>query len=762
MEAAHDNRRQLGQLMVDEGILTSDQLTQALAEQDRTGQPLGEILVELGFASPGAVANSLAEQHGGLLKTEYGVSAGLRTVSDAGLANAPVRPVIPPPESRQSGEETEGQDNPVGLRVIPLYPPPVDGPPLVPEAVPDPPAQIPNAEEARIADLSARLDDTASKLRASQQAREAFSTRVAELEAQIAAGAPGESASQPDLAQAARVVQLEAHIQQLDEHIKAAAADRETIVQHYTELQAQLAAAQAATPEPDPAQAARVQELETQLQAAAVDREGLVESLTKLQARLGETSQARDAERTEASAGAAARVSVLEEQLKDATQERGILEKRTWELQGALLASEQARAGEIQSAVAEALERVAELEAQLKQAEVNAAEVNAAEVNAAEVNVAEPAAGLVELEAQLQAITAERDAMLAGLAEHEATVATLREHLDDRNRLLAEKAETVESEGEPDSGRVAELEAQLASEQSRVGEIESAAAVAVARVTELEAQLQSGEASDGRAAELEAELTGLREELADRDRKLAERPSEQEPATVGLRALVENVEHEAMAGLREDVADRDRRLAENVNEIARLNRELAESAEREAAMTSLRSELDDRDRQLAERAMLVENVEHDAMTALRDDLNDREQRIARTSEELADRDRQLAEIAEEIARINNAHEATTNRLREELADRERQLAESADRGEVASTVEEERTHVLFIPTQSGYSLLERSGPAPAIGETVEVDGESENAGHFVVLKHGRPVPAARAARTSSAPSSPLRSPFPAR
>ena len=98
MEAAHDNRRQLGQLMVEEGILTSEQLMRALAEQDRTGQPLGEILVELGFASPGAVANSLAEQHGGLLKTEYGVSAGLRAVSDAGLANAPVRPVLPSPD----------------------------------------------------------------------------------------------------------------------------------------------------------------------------------------------------------------------------------------------------------------------------------------------------------------------------------------------------------------------------------------------------------------------------------------------------------------------------------------------------------------------------------------------------------------------------------------------------------------------------------------------------------------------------------------
>ena len=48
-------------------------------------------------------------------------------------------------------------------------------------------------------------------------------------------------------------------------------------------------------------------------------------------------------------------------------------------------------------------------------------------------------------------------------------------------------------------------------------------------------------------------------------------------------------------------------------------------------------------------------------------------------------------------------------------------------------------HVLFIPTQSGYSLLERPGPAPAVGASVEVDGDSENAGHFVVCKHGRPV-----------------------
>jgi hypothetical protein len=667
--------------MVEDGILTAEQLTSAHAEQDRTGQPLGEILVELGFASPGAVANSLAEQHGGLLKTEYGVSAGLRTVSDAGLANAPVRPVLPVSDNRNAAEESEAQGEGGGLRVIPIYPPPADeaAPALAPvAALPDPPAQIPNADEARIADLSARLDDATGKLRVSQQARDAFSKRVSELEAQLASATPGAAAPQPDPAQAARIEQLESHIQQLDAHIKAAAVDRENIVQHYTELQAQLAAAQAAAPEADPAEAARIQELEAQLQAAAVERQGLAENLAELQARLSETSQARDAERNEAAAGVAARVSVLEEQLETASQERTLLEQRASELQDSLVAAEQARAGD-QTAVAEALARIAELEAQLAQAEASAAE---------------PAEGSVELEAQLQSVIAERDALQAGAAEHDTVVNTLREELADRDRQLAESA-AVATAAESDSGRVAELEAQL---------------------------------------------TSLRDELA-------ARPVEAAPSAVDLRALVENVEHEAMAGLREDLADRDRRLAENVNELARLNRELAESVEREAALTSLRTELADRDRQLSERALLVENVEHDAMAALRQDLGEREQLIARTSEELAERDRRLAEIAEEIARMNTAHEALTTRLREDLADRDRQLAEKAEElgrlhglGEASTSDQDEHMHVLFIPTSSGYSLLERSGPAPAVGESVEVDGDSENAGRFVVCKHGRPVP----------------------
>jgi hypothetical protein len=80
-------RRQLGTIMVEEGFLTPAQLEEAIVEQHRSSKPLGQVLVELGLASAGAVANALAEQHGGLLKTEFGISAGLH----------PAAPPAPPP-----------------------------------------------------------------------------------------------------------------------------------------------------------------------------------------------------------------------------------------------------------------------------------------------------------------------------------------------------------------------------------------------------------------------------------------------------------------------------------------------------------------------------------------------------------------------------------------------------------------------------------------------------------------------------------------
>src|SRR6266545_68738 len=80
----------LGRLLLEAGILSEEELGEALAEQRDTARPLGEVLVERGFVSAQLVASALAEQHGGVLKTEYGVAVGLapsptRAASAGGL-----------------------------------------------------------------------------------------------------------------------------------------------------------------------------------------------------------------------------------------------------------------------------------------------------------------------------------------------------------------------------------------------------------------------------------------------------------------------------------------------------------------------------------------------------------------------------------------------------------------------------------------------------------------------------------------------------
>jgi phage shock protein A len=66
----------LGALLASRGHITEEQLELALTEQKATGRPLGEIIVARGFAPPPTVAQALATQHGGLLKTEYGFATG--------------------------------------------------------------------------------------------------------------------------------------------------------------------------------------------------------------------------------------------------------------------------------------------------------------------------------------------------------------------------------------------------------------------------------------------------------------------------------------------------------------------------------------------------------------------------------------------------------------------------------------------------------------------------------------------------------------
>ena len=103
MNAAELPAPQLGRILIAAGLLSEEQLAQALEEQEQTGRRLGEIIVQRGFISGPALANALAEQHGGVLKTEYGFASGLggvvarRAASETGTSFSPLRPPDPPP-----------------------------------------------------------------------------------------------------------------------------------------------------------------------------------------------------------------------------------------------------------------------------------------------------------------------------------------------------------------------------------------------------------------------------------------------------------------------------------------------------------------------------------------------------------------------------------------------------------------------------------------------------------------------------------------
>ena len=65
-------RRRLGDIFVDRGLITSEQLQEALDHQRETGAKLGEVLVELGFVTRVALAGVIVEQWDELKVTTRG------------------------------------------------------------------------------------------------------------------------------------------------------------------------------------------------------------------------------------------------------------------------------------------------------------------------------------------------------------------------------------------------------------------------------------------------------------------------------------------------------------------------------------------------------------------------------------------------------------------------------------------------------------------------------------------------------------------
>lgn len=59
-----ERRKKLGEILLEKGIITKEQLKEALQEQEKTGVSLGQILIDRGLISPGVLGEVLSEQLG--------------------------------------------------------------------------------------------------------------------------------------------------------------------------------------------------------------------------------------------------------------------------------------------------------------------------------------------------------------------------------------------------------------------------------------------------------------------------------------------------------------------------------------------------------------------------------------------------------------------------------------------------------------------------------------------------------------------------
>ncbi len=170
MEPAESMWRPLGELLLEKGLVTPDELELALAEQAESGRLLGAILVERGCVSGPALAVALAEQYGVELDTERGFGTGLwaeierRHRAGRGHAESETDDVEPEDVEREAVE----RDNVVKLEPVA---PRVE---IVPDPEPDADVERLEAENCRLLEEIERLRGEFTKLKLVESPRQAF------------------------------------------------------------------------------------------------------------------------------------------------------------------------------------------------------------------------------------------------------------------------------------------------------------------------------------------------------------------------------------------------------------------------------------------------------------------------------------------------------------------------------------------------------------------------------------------------------------
>jgi len=184
------------------------------------------------------------------------------------------------------------------------------------------------------------------------------------------------------------------------------------------------------------------------------------------------------------------------------------------------------------------------------------------------------------------------------------------------------------------------------------------------------------------------------------------------------------------------ITDRSRELDEQSE---RLQRTIESLERREEQAAKLRSAVEE----MLRHGSAELDERHAELAALAIELRAREEDVRAQERDLAVRKQELGAVELRRAAVERREEAASEReaalerVAAELSDRARDLESPATAASLAtpSPEPEAGTHLLYV-SREGWQLVERDGPAPPVGGTVAIDGES-----LVVVRTGRsPLP----------------------
>jgi chromosome segregation ATPase len=487
VEAAQIPWRPLGELFVVRGLISEEQLEEALAEQIATGRRLGEILVERKLISSPELTNALMEQLGREVARQEGFGSGLWAEIQRRRARPDARPELSLVVARRpSDPEPEDTVEGWGLR------------------------------EGTVAELELDIEELTTELGiakpASSRPEEQLSGDLSSVELERLRRELQE-----------RSATVETLTSELEGARRSVEAREQTFAKEIDNWQRARREAErdleAVRRELD-VRAARVAELETTL----AERNGRIEDLQSILADIGAE---RDASK-ETLARAEARAAEAEGKLRD---------------------SQALPAGELEQRLEVAEGRVVELEGQASAlgAQIEAADASLAEEQDAhaqtrrhsEEAVAEAVRGreaLREIELELEAARGERDAARSELQQAWAAAAELEQaradldearaavlDLEQRLKTAAGRAIELDRQASELGGQLAALEAAPAAERQTLQEAEGRHEDARRERDAARAEVEQARTALGA---LERRVAGLGKQLTGRESRLVELEAE--------------------------------------------------------------------------------------------------------------------------------------------------------------------------------------------------------------------------------------------